>query len=33
MLGLLSAVGLKFLDRGGRLAPARLAAQGAGATP
>jgi hypothetical protein len=33
MLGLLSAVGLKFLDRGGRLAPARLAAQGAGAAP
>jgi hypothetical protein len=32
LLGLLSAAGLKLVDRGGRLTPARLAPQGAGAT-
>lgn len=33
LLGLLSAAALKFVDRGDRLSPARLAAQGAGAAP
>jgi predicted MFS family arabinose efflux permease len=33
LLGLLSAAGLRFVDRGGRLSPVRLAAQGASATP